>query len=153
MILKEEEINPAISSPLILLSTDDNGELNDSYLPRIVLLMHRWYLSSTELAEKLLCIYLFNCCVMFIVINQVLYLDSLSKASKLRWINKWSYLVSHPDVLRLYRCWMRHQDDGPNSWLNIWCLVWTWRCQKDVKWNRSCRLKAPNSSWTFRLLV
>lgn len=36
---------------------DDNGELNDSYLPRIVLLMHRWYLSSTELAEKLLCIY------------------------------------------------------------------------------------------------
>nr|XP_042102221.1 ras guanyl-releasing protein 3 isoform X4 [Ovis aries] len=45
-----------------LLSTciemfDDNGELNNSYLPRIVLLMHRWYLSSTELAEKLLCIY------------------------------------------------------------------------------------------------
>ncbi|XP_075811151.1 ras guanyl-releasing protein 3 [Microtus pennsylvanicus] len=45
-----------------LLSTciemfDDNGELNDSYLPRIVLLMHRWYLSSTELAEKLLCMY------------------------------------------------------------------------------------------------
>lgn len=36
---------------------DDNGELNDSYLPRIVLLMHRWYLSSTELAEKLLCMY------------------------------------------------------------------------------------------------
>uniref|UniRef100_A0A8C9QPH1 RAS guanyl releasing protein 3 n=1 Tax=Spermophilus dauricus TaxID=99837 RepID=A0A8C9QPH1_SPEDA len=37
-----------------LLSTciemfDDNGELNNSYLPRIVLLMHRWYLSSTEL--------------------------------------------------------------------------------------------------------
>ncbi|XP_040848993.1 ras guanyl-releasing protein 3 isoform X1 [Ochotona curzoniae] len=45
-----------------LLSTciemfDDNGELNDSCLPRIVLLMHRWYLSSTELAEKLLCMY------------------------------------------------------------------------------------------------
>nr|XP_034370415.1 ras guanyl-releasing protein 3 isoform X3 [Arvicanthis niloticus] len=45
-----------------LLSTciemfDDNGELNDSYLPRIVLLMHRWYLSSTELAGKLLCMY------------------------------------------------------------------------------------------------
>ncbi|XP_040586912.1 ras guanyl-releasing protein 3 isoform X1 [Mesocricetus auratus] len=36
---------------------DDNGDLNDSYLPRIVLLMHRWYLSSTELAEKLLCMY------------------------------------------------------------------------------------------------
>ncbi|XP_023072141.2 ras guanyl-releasing protein 3 isoform X9 [Piliocolobus tephrosceles] len=36
---------------------DDNGELNNSYLPRIVLLMHRWYLSSTELAEKLLCMY------------------------------------------------------------------------------------------------
>ncbi|XP_051023142.1 ras guanyl-releasing protein 3 [Acomys russatus] len=36
---------------------DDNGELNDSYLPRIVLLMHRWYLPSTELAEKLLCMY------------------------------------------------------------------------------------------------
>uniref|UniRef100_A0A2K6F5D8 RAS guanyl releasing protein 3 n=2 Tax=Propithecus coquereli TaxID=379532 RepID=A0A2K6F5D8_PROCO len=35
----------------------DNGELNNSYLPRIVLLMHRWYLSSTELAEKLLCMY------------------------------------------------------------------------------------------------
>ncbi|KAM4804242.1 ras guanyl-releasing protein 3 isoform X3 [Urocitellus parryii] len=45
-----------------LLSTciemfDDNGELNNSYLPRIVLLMHRWYLSSTELAERLLCMY------------------------------------------------------------------------------------------------
>ncbi|XP_062934357.1 ras guanyl-releasing protein 3 isoform X2 [Cynocephalus volans] len=45
-----------------LLSTciemfDDNGELNNSYWPRIVLLMHRWYLSSTELAEKLLCMY------------------------------------------------------------------------------------------------
>ncbi|XP_073905597.1 ras guanyl-releasing protein 3 isoform X2 [Castor canadensis] len=45
-----------------LLSTciemfDDNGELSNSYLPRIVLLMHRWYLSSTELAEKLLCMY------------------------------------------------------------------------------------------------
>ncbi|EDM02825.1 RAS, guanyl releasing protein 3 (predicted), isoform CRA_a [Rattus norvegicus] len=45
-----------------LLSTciemfDDNGELNDSYLPRIMLLMHRWYLSSTELAGKLLCMY------------------------------------------------------------------------------------------------
>lgn len=45
-----------------LLSTciemfDDNGELNNSCLPRIVLLMHRWYLSSTELAEKLLCMY------------------------------------------------------------------------------------------------
>uniref|UniRef100_A0A8C3WHS7 RAS guanyl releasing protein 3 n=1 Tax=Catagonus wagneri TaxID=51154 RepID=A0A8C3WHS7_9CETA len=45
-----------------LLSTciemfDDNGELNNSYLPRIVLLMHRWYLSSTELAGKLLCMY------------------------------------------------------------------------------------------------
>ncbi|EDL38446.1 RAS, guanyl releasing protein 3, isoform CRA_a [Mus musculus] len=45
-----------------LLSTciemfDDNGDLNDSYLPRIVLLMHRWYLSSTELAGKLLCMY------------------------------------------------------------------------------------------------
>ncbi|KAI2523002.1 RAS guanyl releasing protein 3, partial [Homo sapiens] len=36
---------------------DDNGELDNSYLPRIVLLMHRWYLSSTELAEKLLCMY------------------------------------------------------------------------------------------------
>lgn len=45
-----------------LLSTciemfDDNGELNNSYLPRIVLLMHRWYLSSTELAGRLLCMY------------------------------------------------------------------------------------------------
>ncbi|CAI9174143.1 unnamed protein product [Rangifer tarandus platyrhynchus] len=60
-----------------LLSTciemfDDNGELNNSYLPRIVLLMHRWYLSSTELAEKLLCIYLSNYCVIFTIINQVL---------------------------------------------------------------------------------
>nr|XP_055234810.1 ras guanyl-releasing protein 3 isoform X4 [Gorilla gorilla gorilla] len=36
---------------------DDNGELDNSYLPRIVLLMHRWYLSSTELAGKLLCMY------------------------------------------------------------------------------------------------
>ncbi|XP_055981174.1 ras guanyl-releasing protein 3 [Sorex fumeus] len=36
---------------------DDHGELHNSYLPRIVLLMHRWYLSSTELAGKLLCMY------------------------------------------------------------------------------------------------
>ncbi|XP_027706245.1 ras guanyl-releasing protein 3 isoform X1 [Vombatus ursinus] len=45
-----------------LLSTciemfDDRGELSNSYLPRIVLLMHRWYLSSTELAGKLLSMY------------------------------------------------------------------------------------------------
>lgn len=62
--------------------TDDNGELNNSYLPRIVLLMHRWYLSSTELAEKLLCIYLFNYCVIFTIINQVLYLDRVSNQSQ-----------------------------------------------------------------------
>lgn len=66
-----------------LLSTciemfDDNGDLNDSYLPRIVLLMHRWYLSSTELAGKLLCIYLFKGCVMLLVTIQVLYLDRVS---------------------------------------------------------------------------
>ncbi|XP_038600397.1 ras guanyl-releasing protein 3 isoform X1 [Tachyglossus aculeatus] len=45
-----------------LLSTcielfDDKGELSNSHLPRIVLLMHRWYLSSTELAGKLLSMY------------------------------------------------------------------------------------------------
>ena len=62
--------------------TDDNGELNNSYLPRIVLLMHRWYLSSTELAEKLLCIYLSNYCVIFTIINQVLYLDEVSNQSQ-----------------------------------------------------------------------
>ncbi|KAF5913080.1 hypothetical protein HPG69_009031 [Diceros bicornis minor] len=61
---EKEKSSTVVSSPLILFYflTDDNGELNNSYLPRIVLLMHRWYLSSTELAEKLLCIYLFNYC-------------------------------------------------------------------------------------------
>ncbi|XP_070590247.1 ras guanyl-releasing protein 3 isoform X2 [Erythrolamprus reginae] len=32
----------------------DKGELNGNNLPRTFLLMHRWYLSSTELANKLL---------------------------------------------------------------------------------------------------
>ncbi|KAG8583582.1 hypothetical protein GDO81_008472 [Engystomops pustulosus] len=37
---------------------DEKGDLNDNnLLPRMVLLMHRWYLSSTELAGKLLSIY------------------------------------------------------------------------------------------------
>ncbi|XP_068088218.1 ras guanyl-releasing protein 3 [Hyperolius riggenbachi] len=37
---------------------DTKGNLrNNSLLPRIILLMHRWYLSSTELAGKLLSIY------------------------------------------------------------------------------------------------
>ncbi|XP_007420708.1 ras guanyl-releasing protein 3 [Python bivittatus] len=45
-----------------LLSTcikmfDDKGELNGNNLPRTFLLMHRWYLSSTELANKLLSLY------------------------------------------------------------------------------------------------
>lgn len=75
LLISEKEKSSAVTSlPLILFYflTDDNGELNNSYLPRIVLLMHRWYLSSTELAEKLLCIYLFNYCVIFTIINQVL---------------------------------------------------------------------------------
>ncbi|KAM6956614.1 ras guanyl-releasing protein 3 [Aplochiton taeniatus] len=36
---------------------DDNGELQASHLPRTLLLMHRWYVTSTELAGKLLLIY------------------------------------------------------------------------------------------------
>uniref|UniRef100_A0A8C9WTD2 RAS guanyl releasing protein 3 (calcium and DAG-regulated) n=1 Tax=Scleropages formosus TaxID=113540 RepID=A0A8C9WTD2_SCLFO len=36
---------------------DDNGDLGGSQLPRMVLLMHRWYITSTELAGKLLVIY------------------------------------------------------------------------------------------------
>uniref|UniRef100_W5NJ20 RAS guanyl releasing protein 3 (calcium and DAG-regulated) n=1 Tax=Lepisosteus oculatus TaxID=7918 RepID=W5NJ20_LEPOC len=36
---------------------DDNGDLGSSHLPRIVLLMHRWYVTSTELAGKLLLTY------------------------------------------------------------------------------------------------
>ncbi|XP_058879824.1 ras guanyl-releasing protein 3-like isoform X2 [Acipenser ruthenus] len=36
---------------------DDNGELSSSQLPRTVLLMYRWYLTSTELAGKLLLMY------------------------------------------------------------------------------------------------
>ncbi|XP_013914386.1 PREDICTED: ras guanyl-releasing protein 3 isoform X1 [Thamnophis sirtalis] len=36
---------------------DDKGELNGNNLPRTFLLMHRWYLSSTELANKLLSLY------------------------------------------------------------------------------------------------
>lgn len=36
---------------------DDDGELHENQLPRTLLLMHRWYVSSTELAGKLLIIY------------------------------------------------------------------------------------------------
>ncbi|MEE6475147.1 hypothetical protein FKM82_010641 [Ascaphus truei] len=36
---------------------DEKGDINTTQLPRTVLLMHRWYLSSTELAGKLLSIY------------------------------------------------------------------------------------------------
>ncbi|XP_056147518.1 ras guanyl-releasing protein 3 [Lampris incognitus] len=36
---------------------DDNGELKGNLLPRILLLMHRWYVTSTELAGKLLMMY------------------------------------------------------------------------------------------------
>ncbi|KAM4614724.1 ras guanyl-releasing protein 3 [Polymixia lowei] len=36
---------------------DDNGELQANLLPRSLLLMHRWYVTSTELAGKLLMIY------------------------------------------------------------------------------------------------
>uniref|UniRef100_A0A8C9S730 RAS guanyl releasing protein 3 (calcium and DAG-regulated) n=1 Tax=Scleropages formosus TaxID=113540 RepID=A0A8C9S730_SCLFO len=41
---------------------DDNGDLGGSQLPRMVLLMHRWYITSTELAGKLLVIYPFDDC-------------------------------------------------------------------------------------------
>ncbi|XP_066552906.1 ras guanyl-releasing protein 3 [Amia ocellicauda] len=36
---------------------DDNGELESNHLPRVMLLMHRWYVTSTELAGKLLLMY------------------------------------------------------------------------------------------------
>lgn len=36
---------------------DNCGELNGQVLPRVVLLMHRWYISSSELAQKLLFMY------------------------------------------------------------------------------------------------
>ncbi|XP_029449743.1 ras guanyl-releasing protein 3 isoform X2 [Rhinatrema bivittatum] len=36
---------------------DEKGGVGDSLFPRTVLLMHRWYLSSTELAGKLLSMY------------------------------------------------------------------------------------------------
>ncbi|CAB1343590.1 unnamed protein product [Coregonus sp. 'balchen'] len=36
---------------------DDNGELQSNQLPRTLLLMHRWYVTSKELAGKLLMIY------------------------------------------------------------------------------------------------
>lgn len=36
---------------------DDNGELQGNLFPRTVLLMHRWYVTSTELAGKLLMLY------------------------------------------------------------------------------------------------
>ncbi|XP_038253578.1 ras guanyl-releasing protein 3 isoform X2 [Dermochelys coriacea] len=36
---------------------DNKGHLGTSHLPRMVLLMHRWYLPSTELVGKLLSIY------------------------------------------------------------------------------------------------
>ncbi|XP_033836043.2 ras guanyl-releasing protein 3 [Periophthalmus magnuspinnatus] len=36
---------------------DENGDVNEHVLPRVFLLMHRWYISSTELAQKILCLY------------------------------------------------------------------------------------------------
>lgn len=36
---------------------DDSGELQANHLPRTLLLMHRWYVTSTELAGKLLLMY------------------------------------------------------------------------------------------------
>uniref|UniRef100_A0AAY4EXL8 Ras guanyl-releasing protein 3 n=1 Tax=Denticeps clupeoides TaxID=299321 RepID=A0AAY4EXL8_9TELE len=39
---------------------DDNGELQGNQVPRTFLLMHRWYVTSTELAGKLLLIYPYN---------------------------------------------------------------------------------------------
>ncbi|XP_017282805.1 ras guanyl-releasing protein 3 [Kryptolebias marmoratus] len=36
---------------------DDHGELHDNLLPRTLLLMHRWYVTSSELAGKLLMMY------------------------------------------------------------------------------------------------
>ncbi|XP_054456163.1 ras guanyl-releasing protein 3 isoform X1 [Anoplopoma fimbria] len=36
---------------------DDNGDLKANLLPRTLLLMHRWYITSSELAEKLLMMY------------------------------------------------------------------------------------------------
>ncbi|XP_060687304.1 ras guanyl-releasing protein 3 [Hemiscyllium ocellatum] len=36
---------------------DNEGEMTNSQVPRMVLLMHRWYLPSTELAGKLLLMY------------------------------------------------------------------------------------------------
>lgn len=40
-----------------LLFIDDHGELQANLLPRSLLLMHRWYVTSSELARKLLMIY------------------------------------------------------------------------------------------------
>uniref|UniRef100_A0A668AE95 RAS guanyl releasing protein 3 (calcium and DAG-regulated) n=1 Tax=Myripristis murdjan TaxID=586833 RepID=A0A668AE95_9TELE len=42
---------------MLLLPPDDNGDLQSNLLPRSLLLMHRWYVTSTELAGKLLMIY------------------------------------------------------------------------------------------------
>ncbi|XP_030012746.1 ras guanyl-releasing protein 3 [Sphaeramia orbicularis] len=36
---------------------DDNGELQANLLPRSLLMMHRWYITSSELARKLLTMY------------------------------------------------------------------------------------------------
>ncbi|KAM4729604.1 ras guanyl-releasing protein 3 isoform 2-T3 [Anableps anableps] len=36
---------------------DDNGDLHANLLPRMLLLMHRWYVTSSELAGKLLTMY------------------------------------------------------------------------------------------------
>uniref|UniRef100_A0A3P9PYM5 RAS guanyl releasing protein 3 (calcium and DAG-regulated) n=1 Tax=Poecilia reticulata TaxID=8081 RepID=A0A3P9PYM5_POERE len=40
---------------------DDNGDLHANLLPRTLLLMHRWYATSSELAGKLLMIYPICC--------------------------------------------------------------------------------------------
>lgn len=39
------------------IPADDSGDLRGCQLPRVMLLMHRWYVTSTELAGKLLTIY------------------------------------------------------------------------------------------------
>lgn len=46
-----------IGDLMLLLPPDDNGDLQSNLLPRSLLLMHRWYVTSTELAGKLLMIY------------------------------------------------------------------------------------------------
>lgn len=49
----------SLSHVFFLSLTDDDGVLNDASVVRMFLMMHPWYISSTDFAKKLLLRYPF----------------------------------------------------------------------------------------------